>query len=254
MQGSNHTGSLFVLLGASNLARGYYALTQHISNNISGAEFVNALGPGRGYYARGGLINFSYSPINECQIMEQAKVYAEQGFRVTVLFTDIGNDIMYGVPDHFLIECLDILIEKSLQLNAEVVMTSIHVNVYKDIGKISFKLLKAIFYPNSLVTIDKADSAVKKINHYLREKSSQNEHVHLVSGLGVFCGVDKIHFSLFRSHIVWSHIANVMLLSMGVTPAGNIRLDSMAVSLYKNFNRLFIFDIFKVKKKPKEFF
>ena len=254
MQGSKHTGSLFVLLGASNLARGYCALTQHISKSISGTEFVNALGPGRGYCTRGGLLNFSYSPIGECQIMEQVEVYAEQGFRVTVLLTDIGNDIMYGVPEQFLIECIDTLIEKSLQLNAEVFVTSIHVNVCKDMGKISFKLLKAIFYPNSLVTINKADSVVKKMNHYLNEKSSQNKRVHLVSGLGPFCGMDKIHYSLFKSHIVWSRIANTMLLSMSAPTAGNIGLGSMAVSLCNNIKRLVIFDMLKTKNKPKEFF
>ena len=253
MQGSKYTGSLFVLLGASNLARGYCALTQHLSKGISGAEFLNALGPGRGYYARGGLLNLSYTPIGECQIMEQAKVYAKRGFRVTVLLTDIGNDIMYGVPDQLLIECVDTLIEKSLQLNAEVFVTSIHVNVYKDFGKISFKLLRAIFYPNSLVTIDKANSVVKKMNHYLKEKSSQNERVHLISELGTFCGVDKIHYSLFKSHIVWSRIANTMLLSMSAPPSGKIILGAMVVSLCKHLNRLITFDILQVKKNQKGF-
>ena len=254
MEGSKHSGSLFVLLGASNLARGYCALTQHISKNISDAEFVSALGPGRGYCTQGGFLNFSYSPIGECQIMEQAKVYNERGFRMTVLLTDIGNDIMYGVPEQVLIQCIDTLIEKSLQLNAEVFVTSIHVNVCKDMGGISFELLKAIFYPNSLVTINKADSIVNKVNHYLKEKSSQNEHVHLISGLGRFCGLDKIHYSLFKSHIVWSRIANTMLLSLSAPTAGNIGLGSMAVSLCNNIKRLITFDIFKAKNKPDEFF
>ena len=165
MQGSKH--DLFVLLGASNLARGYSALTHHISKNISAGEFLNALGPGRGYCARGGLLNFTYSPIGECRVMKSAKVYAERGFRITVLLTDVGNDIMYGVTESSLIKSLDTLIEKSLQMNAEIFLTSIHVDVSKDMGKTSFKLLKSIFYPNSPVTFDQADSAVKNLNHYL---------------------------------------------------------------------------------------
>jgi hypothetical protein len=252
MQGSEH--DLFVLLGASNLARGYSALTRQISKNISASEFLNALGPGRGYCARGGLFNFTYSPIGECRVMESAKVYAERGFRMTVLLTDVGNDIMYGVPESSLIECLDALIEKSLRLNAEVFVTSIHVDVSKDMGKTSFKLLKSIFYPNSPVTFDQADSAVKKLNHYLAEKSLQNDRVHLVSGLGAFCGLDKIHYGLFKSHLAWSRVANAMLLEMGVTPAGNVGLGSMLVSLCKNLNRLIASDMLRVIKKPKGFF
>ena len=120
--------------------------------------------------------------------------------------------------------------------------------------KISFKLLKAVFYPNSLVTINQADSVVKKVNHYLKEKSSQNERIHLISGLGKFCGMDKIHYSLFKSHIVWSRIANTMLQSKSTPNTSNIGLGSMAVSLFKNLTNLVTFDIFKVKRKPSEFF
>ena len=252
MQGSEH--DLFVLLGASNLARGYSALTRQISKNISASEFLNALGPGRGYCARGGLLNFTYSPIGECGVMKSAKVYAERGFRMAVLLTDIGNDIMYGVPESTLIESLDTLIEKSLKMNAEVFMTSIHVDVSKDMGKTSFKLLKSIFYPNSPVTFEQADSAVKKLNHYLVEKSLQNERVHLVNGLGAFCGLDKIHYGLFKSHLAWSRIANAMLLELGVKPVGKVGLGSMVASLCKNLNRLIASDMLRMIKKPKGFF
>ena len=254
MQASEQDQFLFVLLGASNLARGYSALTRHISKNISAGEFLNALGPGRGYCVRGGLLNFTYSPIGECGVMKSAKVYVEHGFRMAVLLTDIGNDIMYGVPESTLIESLDTLIEKSLKMNAEVFMTSIHVDVSKDMGKTSFKLLKSIFYPNSPVTFDQADSAVKKLNHYLVEKSLQNERVHLVNGLGAFCGLDKIHYGLFKSHLAWSRIANAMLLELGVKPVGKVGLGSMVASLCKNLNRLITSDMLRMIKKPKGFF
>ena len=254
MKCSEYDRFLFVLLGASNLARSYSALIRHIPRNISSSEFLNALGPGRGYCARGGLLNFTYSPIGECGVMKSAKVYAERGFRMAVLLTDIGNDIMYGVPESTLIESLDTLIEKSLKMNAEVFMTSIHVDVSKDMGKTSFKLLKSIFYPNSPVTFDQADSAVKKLNHYLVEKSLQNERVHLVNGLGAFCGLDKIHYGLFKSHLAWSRIANAMLLELGVKPVGKVGLGSMVASLCKNLNRLITSDMLRMIKKPKGFF
>jgi hypothetical protein len=254
MQGSEHDRFLFVLLGASNLARGYSALKRHISKNISASEFLNALGPGRGYCTRGGLFNFTYSPIGECSVMKFAEIYAERGFRITVLLTDIGNDIMYGVPESSLIESLNILIEKSLQMNAEVFLTSIHVNVSKDMGKTSFKLIKSIFYLNSPVTFDQAESAVKKLNYYLVEKSLQNERVHLVSGLGAFCGLDKIHYGFFKSHLAWSRVVNAMLLELGVKPAGHVELSSMVASLCKNLNRLITSDMLGVIKKPKGFF
>jgi hypothetical protein len=255
MQGcSEHTEFLFVLLGASNLARAYSALTRLLSQSISQARFINALGPGRGYCARGGLLNFSYTPIGESKIIKTADTFSQQGGRVAVLLTDIGNDIMYGVSDQSLIQCLDTLIEKSLQWNAEVFLTSIHVDVSRDMGKTSFKLLKAFFYPNSSVTFDQADSAVKKVNYYLQKKAEQNEAVHLISGLGNYCGLDKIHFSLLKSHLAWSCVANEMLSTLGAEPVGNIQPGSMVISLYRNLKRLIISDMLRITKKTKGFF
>ena len=245
---------LFVLLGASNLARGYSALIRHISQSISEGQFINALGPGRGYCAKGGLLNFSYTPIGECKVMESAEVFAQQGQRVAVLFTDIGNDIMYGVPAEALVECLDILIGKAQRWNAEIFVTSIHVDISRDMGKTSFKLLQSIFYPKSPVTFDQADSAVKRVNHYLEEKAQQNRQIHLVSGLGAFCGLDKIHFSLLKSHLAWSRIANEILLALDVAPTGNIGPGSMAISLCGNLNRLIVSDMLRITKRPKGFF
>jgi hypothetical protein len=244
----------FVLLGASNLARGYSALTEYLSRSmgLGSVQFATALGPGRGYCARGGLLNFSYLPIGECEIIKSVSV--SEGGRVAILITDIGNDIMYGVPDTALIECLDALIEKAGRWNAEIFVTSIHVDVSKDLGKISFQILKAFFYPKSAVTFDRADAAVKSVNQYLQKKSEQNERLHLLSGLGAFAGWDKIHYSLRKSHLAWSHIANTMLVALDVVPAGKIRLGSMVISLGKNLSRLIASDMLGIKKRTKEFF
>jgi hypothetical protein len=245
---------LFVLLGASNLARAYSALTRYLTKNIPQGQFVNALGPGRGYCARGGLLNFSYTPIGECRVMKSAEKFSQKGGNVAVLLTDIGNDIMYGVQEQVLIQCLDGLIEKSLQWNAEVFVTSIHVDVSRDMGRTSFKLLKAFFYPKSSVTFEQADSAVKKVNQYLQNKSEQNKSVHLVSGLGEYCGMDKIHFSLLRSHLAWSRIANEMLSALTVVPIGSIGLGSTTTSICCNLNRLIASDMLRITKKSKAFF
>jgi len=82
----------------------------------------------------------------------------------------------------------------------------------------------------------------------------QNERVHLVNGLGAFCGLDKIHYGLFKSHLAWSRIANAMLLELGVKPVGKVGLGSMVASLCKNLNRLITSDMLRMIKKPKGFF
>ena len=245
---------VFVLLGASNLARGYSALTRHLSESIApdAVQFLTALGPGRGYCARGGLLNFSYSPIGECKMMQSESL--KSSGRVVVLITDIGNDIMYGVSDVSLIGCLDALIENSLRWKAEIFVTSIHVDASKDLGKISFKLLKEIFYPKSSVTFEQVDVTIKKVNQYLQNKTAQNKSLHLLEGLGVYSGFDKIHYGLFKSHLAWSCIANDMLVALNKKPVGKIGFGSIVISLCENLSRLFTVDMLRIKKRQKGFF
>ena len=63
---------LFLFMGASNLSRGYSLLTRYLSRclGVQNIEFLNALGPGRGFCAKGGMFNFIYQPIQDCQVIE----------------------------------------------------------------------------------------------------------------------------------------------------------------------------------------
>ena len=253
---ANHSDFLFILLGASNLARSYSAFKRHLSQNISEKkiQFINVLGPGRGYCGRGGFLNLSYPPIGQNKIFKAIGKQIHSGNKVVIIITDIGNDIMYGVDDNTLIGCLDSLIEKSLSWNAEIFITSIHVDISKDLGQRSFKFLRTFFYPGSPIVLKQADAAVKNVNQYLEEKSMHRDSVHLIDGLGKFCGMDKIHFSLLKSHLAWSHIASKIFEKLHIVPSSKLEIGSMFVSLLRNMNRLVFTDMMRIKKKDPEFY
>ena len=245
---------LFLLMGASNLARGYSMLTRHISSCFgkNNTEFLNALGPGRGFCARGGMFNFSYPPIQDCRILEAGN--KKSCDTRAVLITDIGNDLMYGVPADTLIESLDGLIDRALQCDAEIFITSIHVNLKKDVSQTTFFILKFFFYPRSSITYKKTDLFIIKVNSYLKEKSGQNQRIHLISGMESFAGADKIHYSLFKTHTAWEKIANEICLVLKAPIKKKARLTDGFVSILKNIYRLIFFDMFRCKKKGREYF
>ena len=62
---------LFLFMGASNLSRGYSLLTRYLSRclGVKNIEFLNALGPGRGFCAKGGIFNFIYPPIQDLSLI-----------------------------------------------------------------------------------------------------------------------------------------------------------------------------------------
>ena len=245
---------LFLFMGASNLARGYSLLTRHISSCFgkNKTEFLNAFGPGRGFCARGGMFNFTYPPIQDCRILEVAK--KKSCDTRAVLITDIGNDLMYGVLADTLIESLDGLIGRALQWDAEIFLTSIHVNLKKDVSPTMFFILKSFFYPGSSITYEEADLFITKVNGYLEEKARKNESVYLISGMKSFTGMDKIHYSFLKTHSAWEKIVNEICHVLKVPVQKKMRLADGISSIIANLYRLIFCDMFRFKKKGREYF
>ena len=247
---------LFLLMGASNLARGYSMLTQHLSECLekNKTEFLNALGPGRGFCARGGIFNITYSPIKDCRIIESAEKKSKEALHTVALITDIGNDLMYGVSADTLIESLDLMIDEILKWDAEIFLTPIHINPKKDISPTIFFVLRLLLYPSSKVNYEELDLFVLKINDYLEEKVRRNEKMHLITGLEAFTGLDRIHYSLFKTHTAWSTIVEKIFRVIDVPVQKKLRLIDAIKSIFSNLKRLIFCDIFYLKKKGREFF
>ena len=245
---------LFLLLGASNLARGYSMLTQHLSKCREKTEFLNALGPGRGFCTRGGMLNFTYSPILASRVIESAEKQSKHALCTAVLITDIGNDLMYGVSAETLIASLDEVIDRMLGWNANIFLTKIHVKLKKNLGSTTFLLLRFLFYPGSKVTFEEAGLFVIKVNRYLEEKSRINERVHLIKGMETFAGLDKIHFSILKAHLAWSKVANEIFKVIDFSSQKKLGFSDVVKSVVDNLVRLTLSDIFRLKKKGREYF
>ena len=245
---------LFLFMGASNLARGYTLLKRYLSKYLGSKniEFLNALGPGRGFCAKGGMFNFIYPPIQDCQVVEAAEKKTKNT-RV-VLITDLGNDLMYGVTADELIEYLDMLIDRILKWNAEIFLTSIHINIKKDISRRIFYILRFIFYPRSKINFEEADLLITKINLYLEEKTRKNKKVHLITGMESYAGSDKIHYSLLKMHKAWSKVTDEIFSTLNVPVTKKPVFIDGIISVLSNLKRLIFCDILGWKKKGQDFY
>ena len=200
------------------------------------------------------MFNFTYCPILESRVIESAEKKSKHALRTAVLITDIGNDLMYGVSAETLIASLNEIIDRMLGWNANIFLTSIHVNLKKDVSPTTFLLLRFLFYPGSKVAFDEVDLFVTKVNRYLEEKSRINERVHLIKGMETFAGLDKIHFSLFKAHSAWSKVANEIFQVINISSQKKIGFADGVKSVVDNLMRLTLSDIFRLKKKGREFF
>jgi hypothetical protein len=245
---------LFVFLGASNLARGYRALADCLIQSLAPGpvEILHAMGPGRGYCSPGGIFNITYPPIGSSEILKSVQCRKEKARRVIALITDIGNDIMYGVPAREIIACLNTLLQQLNALGAEVFVHPIPLDFSKDVSKRQFRILRSLFYPHSGIDYHKAKEAVDAINIFLRDKAGGE--IHLLPSTKDFCGVDKIHYSIFRSHRVWSEVAAEMLRVLSAQEPGKISRGSTFNSLLANMGRLVFCDMVPIQKKSPQTF
>ena len=245
---------LFVLLGASNLARACHAVEYHLKGRLAPREIEVAVaaGPGRGYHSPGGVLNVVYPPIVSCPILNFAVERAARGYKIIALVTDIGNDLMYGVSAGELIKTLQGIFERLQSAGAEIYITPLPENLERGIGHLRFAFLRSVFYPRSRLSAKKVQEAVVEINRFLKEELPP--HGHVITGLDSFFGWSEIHFGWFRAHRAWRIIAQEMLAGTGVKIDREFSFALIMKSLVVYLRKLIGSDLFGFKKpKPNQY-
>ena len=243
---------LFIFLGASNLARGHYALANCLQRNLypRPTQFMFALGPGRGYCAWGGLLNVVYSPIINSQIFSAVK--KNERCKIVAVVTDIGNDIMYNVSPSDIKNCLRKIFKQLREFNALILTTPISSRLETELSEFSFFFLRSIFYPKSKVSYEQVVTGIHQINEFL--KSYNKENIQMLTKLEEFFGWDKIHYSLLRGHHAWSRVVAQIMQTLHFNANTNIRCHEMLVSYGINIKQLITSDFFSLQNKGPEYF
>jgi hypothetical protein len=245
---------LFILFGASNLARSFYGLKLCIKRCIHPRQaiFIHAMGPGRGYLSRGGILNTTYSPIIDCGILESIKKIKKPNQQIIALITDIGNDIMYGINPEKITKGLQKILNVLDEVTTNIFITPIPINSQNPIGEFYFHILRCIFFPKSSVKYSQALETIEIINQFILHSSNKSTIV--INGMEHFGGLDKIHYSFFKSHHAWAHIANKLTEPLGVNASPILQFPEVLLSLMNNFTRILLIDTLGMINKNKETF
>ena len=78
--------------------------------------------------------------------------------------------------------------------------------------------------------------------------------MHLITGLEAFAGLDRIHYSFFKTHTACSTIAENFFRVINVPALKKLRLIDAIKSIFSNLKRLIFCDMFFLKKKGREIF
>jgi len=172
--------------------------------------------------------------------------------QVVALITDIGNDIMYNVSAEKIIGGLQYICNALDGFETNIFITPIPVDLENDISEFHFQILRQVYFPKSSVKYFQASNNITVINKFILQSSNQKMTV--INDMKPFCGIDKIHYSIFKSQSAWSHVAEKLTDSLGTNISPKLKTSEIALSMANNVARILLTDMLGMANKTNETF
>ncbi len=180
-----------ITLGASNLTRGF-ATVVNTSRVVWGEpiEVFGALGHGRSYGMKSSVVVRTLPGIVESGLWDQLAALPRAESRALV--TDVGNDILYGVPVPTILDWVAECVRRLEQLGSDVILTDIpHFNI-RTLGRARFTLFRSILFPACRLSLAEVTERTVALNEGLVRLAETGGHT-LVHLKPEWYGFDPIH-------------------------------------------------------------
>ncbi|MBA4019462.1 MAG: hypothetical protein C0483_20035 [Pirellula sp.] len=224
-----------VLLGASNLTRGFATVLGLLKHHRSGPlDVLAALGNGRSYgiYAR--LLGRGLTGILSCGLWPALD--RRPKLPLTALLTDIGNDVMYGVPVPQILAWVEECLVRLQKHDARIVVTGLPTTNLPRLGERRFLLLRTLLFPGNRDTLPDVTRRSQEVDAGVRELAARYAAT-FVEPDAHWYGIDPIHVRRHHWPTAWRQILTGLHSSAkrGPTTADNLPRVSFWNSLGTQF-------------------
>ena len=227
-----------LLLGASNLVLGIPTVV-NIARGIwqQPLEIVAAMGHGRSYGNESWVLGRSLPGILSSGIWES--LADSRPVPTTALITDIGNDILYGVPVSRISEWLEQCFEQIAPLAEKIVVTELPLESVKSLSQRKFSLIRKVFFPQSQLSHSEAIAFAYLLNDVVNQLARRYDAV-IVKPQNDWYGFDPIHIRRCQVKEAWKKILSPWADDGEPVPAaGNFRQSLYLRCLRPRMRRLF---------------
>ena len=186
-----------VLLGASNLTRAFptvVAAAQRMWDEP--LEIMAAMGHGRSYGQDSAVLGRKISGIFSCALWQDLQ--ARPHLPTAALVTDIGNDLVYGVPIHQILEWVTRCLDRLAEAGASTIVTELPIASLQSLSEARFQFFRWLFFPRRTLTLDEVRSLAGALNDELLELCRKRK-IPTISAEKSWYGLDPIHLKR-RSH------------------------------------------------------
>jgi hypothetical protein len=180
-----------VLLGASNLTRSF-ATVVSVARSTWGepVEIMAAVGHGRSYGQDSTVLGRKIPGIFPCALWHDLE--QRPALPTAALVTDIGNDLLYGVPCERIVNWVGQCLDRLADVGASTIVTQLPTASIERLSEARFRFFRRVFFPRSAITLSAAKDLARGLNAELIALG-ESRKISVISAADSWYGFDPIH-------------------------------------------------------------
>jgi hypothetical protein len=196
-----------ILLGASNLRRSFATVVSVARRTWDEpVDVMAAMGHGRSYGQDSTVLGRKIPGIFPCALWQDLQ--RRSPLPTAALITDIGNDLLFGVPPEQLLQWITACLDRLSDIGATTIVTQLPIASLERLSEARFRLFRRVFFPRSTVTLSAALNLARTLNAELIA-IGQSQKTPVIPVSESWYGLDSIHLK----RRVWRHAWPTILAS-----------------------------------------
>ena len=161
-----HPTRRVILLGASNLMRSFSTVVETARRTWrEPVEIMAAMGHGRSYGQDSRVLGRKISGIFPCALWQDLQ--SRPPLPTIALVTDVGNDLVYGVPPERLVKLGRRRASNGSPAGATTIVTELPMASLERLGEARFRFFRQLFFPQVDARLDGEIAAARELNERL---------------------------------------------------------------------------------------
>jgi hypothetical protein len=196
-----------VAIGASNLTRGFPTVVSTARSAWGpDVEIVAALGHGRSYGTASHFLVRRLPGILESDLWRQ--LACGPAVPTRALVTDVGNDIVYGVPAEQILAWVDDALARLSRVSDDVVLTDLPMEGIRGLPPWKFRAVRSVFFPSCRLSFERLVATAEQVNAGLAQLAGARG-ARLLHLRPSWYGFDPIHIRPSLWQPAWQEILGV---------------------------------------------
>jgi hypothetical protein len=200
----SHSTHRIILLGASNVTLGFPLLVKSLRQSFSSLDLYAAHGHGRSYCEWSYVLHRGLPSILDCGIWT-ALSRAPRTQHLWGVVTDVGNDLIYGVPPERLLACVERTLIRLQELGAAITFVRLPVERALQLTEREYRFVKRLLFPGPVIPWHQMQQWMIEVDERASALAAAHGAAVIPPELAWY-GVDPIHIRYSQRPAAWQRI------------------------------------------------